>query len=873
MQRCERVYRWVCSQAGTGVTAQEVAEQLGITRANASNDLNALVKASRLVKQGKKPVLFSLGQKQNGLSAFAEQNPSLKTSVEQAQAAVLYPAARMHILLSGETGVGKSMFAEFIYRFAKEQGRIREGGILLTFNCADYANNPQLILSQLFGVVAGSYTGATESRAGLVEAADGGILFLDEVHRLPPEAQEMLFTFIDRQVFHRLGETTFSRRADVQLICATTEDIASSLLATFTRRIPMKIYLPSLTERGLEERFTLIQAFLDREARELKRQIEVSKNAIRGLLSYPCVNNIGQLKTDIQLLCAQSYARSLANGDNQLRITSRDLPPYIRDGFYSSKQRSEIWQLMAAHNQRFLVFHENTREFLPRETPLNDLYQLIDTKIADMEKIGLDNDSTIEIVDLAIQDFFAHLAQQNGTGHQQILTLVGSEILTAAKDFLKGASHNIQSPLTNYDSLVAGLALHLHNLVERSRLGRPVVNPKLQDIKAKHPNEYQLAQKQVPWLESELSIKIPESEVGFLTLFLLPQEQEINQKVKVLVVAHGESTATSMAAVANELLENQAVTGFNMPLQLSPKHMLEEVKSYLQQIKRPNILILTDMGSLTNFATELMVATPYQVRCVDLVSTLHVLEASRKANLGYTLEELVAEMKRISQGGVNQSQLPKTTKKQFIVTACTTGQGSARLIMNLLKNQLNLHEAFVEIRTFQITDEAALQTELQQLKQEGKILAQVSTFPVSGIESPYFSLNQTFDAKSLEKLQAIIDFAYATSLAKSNLAPMIQSLDGEVLLENVLEWILTVERELELNLTPEIKVGLLCHLATRIDQLHEAQQITEPLSQFQNHLEQQVYHALRSLELIYRIQFTEADLAHLLAYLCKKVLV
>lgn len=90
------------------------------------------------------------------------------------------------------------MFAEVMYSFAKEIGRIKRNAPFVTFNCADYANNPQLLMSQLFGVKKGAYTGADKDRMGLVEKADGGILFLDEVHRLPPEGQEMLFYLIDK---------------------------------------------------------------------------------------------------------------------------------------------------------------------------------------------------------------------------------------------------------------------------------------------------------------------------------------------------------------------------------------------------------------------------------------------------------------------------------------------------------------------------------------------------------------------------------------------------------------------------------------------------------------------------------------------------
>ena len=77
----------------------------------------------------------------------------------------------------------------------------------MTLNCAQYADNPELLTSNLFGHVSGAYTGATQDKVGAFEAADGGLLFLDEVHRLSPEGQEKLFTYLDQGIIYRLGET------------------------------------------------------------------------------------------------------------------------------------------------------------------------------------------------------------------------------------------------------------------------------------------------------------------------------------------------------------------------------------------------------------------------------------------------------------------------------------------------------------------------------------------------------------------------------------------------------------------------------------------------------------------------------------------
>ncbi|MHC5228120.1 sigma-54-dependent transcriptional regulator [Enterococcus sp. LJL99] len=877
MNRKEIIYQYIKNlPLGRTFSAQEIANHLTLDRANVSSDLNALEKQNLLQKRGTRPVLFSLVETEPllYLDLFSQKNNSLKNCIEQAKAAALYPPQRMHILLDGQTGVGKSMFAEMIYHFSQQQELIPPTAKLITFNCADYASNPQLILGQLFGVIEGAYTGAIEARKGLIEEADEGILFLDEVHRLSPDAQEMLFTFIDKKVFHRLGETTFDRTANVQLICATTEEIHSTLLQTFIRRIPMKIHLPTLKERGLTERLTLITDFFTDEAHKLTRNIKLSMNSLRALLGYHCTNNIGQLKTDIQLLCAQSYARSLSAHEEVLMITSYDLPEYIKEGLYISEERNALWKLTASYSTRFIDFQihsdpEKQPAFSFTENETHDIYQLIDHKMTDMEKIGLNAQATNEVVDMTIKEFFQSLENQETESHENIINLVGHEVFITTQRFLAAtATHTNEYS----ESIVAGLAIHLHNMVLRMRKGEIIRNPKLTEIQQSHAYYYQLAEKHKKIIEDALAITLPTDEVAFLALFLVPQiTEQVAEKVKILVVAHGESTASSMANVVNDLLGNQAVVAFNMPLSCKPKNILLEIEAYLKQSYWKSVLILADMGSLTNFATELMAKTDCEVVCIDLVSTLHVLEASRKAQLGYSLEEITTGIQAITHLEKKTTEPLPTTKKSFIVTACTTGSGSARLIKNLLSKQLNLYDDFLTIHSFQIVDESALEKELACLKKEGEILCYVSTFQISSLHCPYFNISQAFDATSLEQMQQLIDFDFVSTLAIQNTAPIIQTLDGAILLQNLKNWLIMIENNFDLQLSPELKIGLMCHLASVIDQLKlSGTTHTEASIVLATEKEYELYQELHSLELIYGVTFSQTNLEHIFTYLLKR---
>lgn len=267
---------------------------------------------------------------------------SLRAHIEQAKAAILYPPHGLDTLLTGPTGVGKSHFANSMFDFAKRSGRISPAATLVTYNCASYAENPQLVMSQLFGHSKGAFTGADSDKPGLVELADKSILFLDEIHRLNPEGQEKLFFLMDQGIFQRLGETTKTRHADVLLICATTESPQSAMLSTFLRRIPVRIKLPPLAERSVAERLQLVLFFFWKESVNLKKEIRIDRKIISTFVHYDCPNNIGQLSTDIRLTCANAYYKHLLLQKHYLEIEFSNLNQNIALSLFTSGGNSKI---------------------------------------------------------------------------------------------------------------------------------------------------------------------------------------------------------------------------------------------------------------------------------------------------------------------------------------------------------------------------------------------------------------------------------------------------------------------------------------------------------------------------------------------------
>ena len=318
-------------------TAQRLADHFGVKRNTVSHYLNQLNDEQLLVKINSRPVIyfhkeafekqffklrtnfyFSIDDLKEEQPFFAQPkdlfsfmigyDASLKESIEQIKTALYYPDGGLPLLITGESGTGKSYLVNLVYQYCLLHDLLEDSAPFITFNCAQYADNPELLTSNLFGHVKGAYTGAEENRKGAFEAADGGILFLDEVHRLTPEGQEKLFTYLDQGVIYRMGEPNLSRRIKTRLFFATTEEITSHFLTTFIRRIPIRIELPALNQRSRNERLELIYSFFLEEQRKMGSPLSVSGPALSLLISQKLSGNIGELKNIVKVSAAKAYA-------------------------------------------------------------------------------------------------------------------------------------------------------------------------------------------------------------------------------------------------------------------------------------------------------------------------------------------------------------------------------------------------------------------------------------------------------------------------------------------------------------------------------------------------------------------------------------
>lgn len=392
-------------------TASWLAQRFAMQRNTASHYLNQLVAQDVLVKINTRPVyflhkkafcqqFFPLSRSEYAsmaeLLAESDRQPeqadhfslltghdgSLRKPIEQMKTALFYPNGGLPLLITGDSGTGKSYMAELMHEFAIAQGLLAPDAPFVSFNCAQYASNPELLAANLFGYVKGAFTGAQSDKAGAFEAANGGMLFLDEVHRLDAQGQEKLFTWLDRKEIYRVGETAQGLPISLRLVFATTEEIHSTFLTTFLRRIPILVSLPDLQHRSREEKEALTLQFFWQEARTLAARLQLTPRLLQVLTQYVYRGNVGELKNVVKYAVASAWARS--PGSEMLTVTLHDLPETImaatpalseamgqQEPLLIEPQTSLVWLLRARDPIQGLIYDVQCRILALHEAVLN----------------------------------------------------------------------------------------------------------------------------------------------------------------------------------------------------------------------------------------------------------------------------------------------------------------------------------------------------------------------------------------------------------------------------------------------------------------------------------------------------------------------
>jgi len=203
-----------------------------------------------------------------------------------------------NVLILGESGTGKELVARAIH-----ENSSRSGMHFVVINCGGIPEN--LLESELFGYMKGSFTGAYSDKAGLFEIADGGTVFLDEITQLPRMLQVKLLRVVQEKTFRRIGGTD-DIHVDVRIISATNQNLADTVKTgsfredLYYRLNVIPLHLPPLRERK-EDITVLTKHFIEKYSKAFGKEIKtISAYALELLMQYPFPGNIRELENIIE---------------------------------------------------------------------------------------------------------------------------------------------------------------------------------------------------------------------------------------------------------------------------------------------------------------------------------------------------------------------------------------------------------------------------------------------------------------------------------------------------------------------------------------------------------------------------------------------
>ena len=295
--------------------------------------------ATELKQQGKKKIVrantFSFDN-------IVGKSSALSDVISQARKVA---ATDVSVLINGETGTGKEVFARAIHSESQ-----RRSEAFLALNCSAFSR--ELLESELFGYKAGAFTGAVKDKRGLLEEANHGTIFLDEIGEMALELQSKLLRVLETGEFVKVGDTK-TTRVDVRILSATNrnlkEEIANGRFREdlYFRLSVFRIMLPPLRQRK-EDILLLARQFIERYAKQIGRPAPVLSSEAKSLfLSYPWPGNVREMMNAVE------HALIVCDGE----ITYHDLPIDMLSGDTSTADDDAFDLKSVERNHIIKVLH------------------------------------------------------------------------------------------------------------------------------------------------------------------------------------------------------------------------------------------------------------------------------------------------------------------------------------------------------------------------------------------------------------------------------------------------------------------------------------------------------------------------------------
>ncbi|MHB8805968.1 MAG: PRD domain-containing protein [Anaerolineaceae bacterium] len=851
----------------SGVTTQYLAETLDILRTNVSSILNTLVQEGCVIKTSGRPVLYMVADRNNLSEEQCFENitgvsGSLKRQIQLAKAAVIYPGKSLNTLITGEQGTGKSFLAMSMHRYAVASSILPQNAPYIIVDCKDHLGDKDDLMGELFG---------KDGKSGVCSDVGQGVLHIDNAHMLTTGLRNQFCSMLEQYQQHD-GEFMMKTTPMMIVACDTSNKTACD---DYAKALPMVIELPTLSDRPMDERMTLIQNFFNIEAARAKKALTINAELLRCLLLYECNLNIKQLKGDIKRGCAMAYLREHDSRDNALNIYLYDFASYVRKGFLNYHDHREEVERIIPSNYNY-TFSGSTMKMSAidrAKIQSSSLYADIDRKVNELQERGMSREEVSILLSAEFEETFRRYINDVSSqviNKEQLVKLVDERTIPLVETFLTEVSKELA--INFPPSVFYGLCLHIDSLVKGHTTRQLLPNQQMSEVAEQHKAMYLLSLQFVAKIENKFSLTLPAEEAIFITMFLCFKDSVANtaKKPVILFALLGSGVAASLAGMIKHLIQFDNTFFFEIPFEHQPSETYTALSDYVKKIDRgKGVIALYDMEFLNAFFGSISLETGIEIRTVEFPVTLIGIEWARRAAVANDVDILYQNVMK---------NLPSYRKplNRVIVTLCTTGEGSAQELKKYIEKYGNVHD--MQIISLSMTDREQLRDQLQALQTTAIIHCIVSVHDPKLFGIPFIPISDVLGAdpsalpeilrlKNHEKsridfnevfryLDEQLEYADVKKLQRV-LPPVIEQIDKDVL-----------------HMSLDTEIGLLMHIACCINRILAKETIPQNIHKGQiikTHPDcyKKILRIIKPLEHAFGIIFPDDEIANIIMIINK----
>lgn len=876
-------------------TTMAISTTLHLSRNLVSQYLNGLVKDRVLAKIPSRPVYFVEREKMeklfgenleeleecNGkefLTALRSRkkdsifgtligsDTSLGYCIEQCKAAVKYPGSGLPILLSGESGTGRRLLANLLFQYGTAERLMGPEGKFYLMECSQLDKSPESGMKELFGSSA-ILNGKKVILPGLLEKAEGGVLFISNASSMGVECQKKIAEYLERRAY---GTPRWEKKkmSSPRLIFSVTPEMRMHMNKDLLTQIPVVCEIPSLQNRRPEDKEMLILKFFRDEEGALKRDIQVSSQVFRVLMDYQFQENISQLKNCIKVICANAFFRQ--ENEKRIRILLYHLPEFMLAQTDPESLREE---------SAFLDIGKRTG----RETSqtIISYYRQILMEFDQWKKQQKSLHEFVKYSTKYMNQYYDHIIYERKYDNRKVKAMEAIirkflEMVSKKNDIFLPASCGYALSRNVYLLTEANSEILLWENENAEQVGEC-----FQVLTARYPVETQIAANLRDSIEGAFHIKMNLMSIVFIILHIrfynkgIPRERSL-----AVIAAAGYLTAGAIADTVNKALGKHVFEFADIQTEHVSREIVEGVGEHLRkELFCQKIYLFTDLDEGEEAAKEISAKFQVEVAWMNQIGIKVLLNAGKEILRERGSYEV---FDRVSKSNPFRYQVFRQRKMQpAILFASEAGDVLNQRIIYMFEESVLKRKG---IRMLSYNTSMLLSDVWEETKKQYDLLFVLGTENPGIHEIPFIPLEDIVSFQKLEQMNRILR-AYLTAeeiegfndnLVKNftlqNVVSQLTILDGNMLMDYIEKSVKRLQAELQSTFSTGTVIGLSIHLACMVERLVTKTEIsmnesTEVFRKQHRDFVEKVQKSFEELTCHYHVEIPASEILYIFNYI------